>query len=744
MYRAVAAATPQLHIPRRARPLLWGAYLLLLCCASLWALGQQGAAATLDAGDGLYLGEQDATSAYRWTSSQATWAITPVSQASVATLTLSRTAWPGQQRTPVALGSEAGLLAQVAVGDAPRIIHMLLPAHSRQLVVGSDVTRPPGGDWRWLGVQVRQIEVRGYGLPLERAALAVGLGLAGLLATWAVAWCARRGYGWLAMATLAGLATRLYGVTYSPAMMHRDEVVSMVDAWYLSRTGHDHLGHLLPLASFEAYGDWVSPLLTYVQLPWVAIFGPNPAVVRVAVALFGALAVPAAYGLARELRLPAAAPVAALVAALSPWQVFLSRVAIPPALIPTMFTLLLWAAVRFVRRGGERDALLLALAGGLGVYAYPTMKMAVPLVGLLAVALALRAHGWRAVLRWRAAALLVALWLPFLADTLLNPASGTRLQSVALRAEGPLAWLAAWWAGYSSYFDPRMYYGDGGGIRKIIQAVPGHGLALLAEAPLLLGLALLPVLRGGQRRAVERGRPYALPCFTIILLLLGLALLAPLPASLTKGSPHTFRSAMLGPVYALLVGVGASMWWQVLGRLGPRPLAAGLRWVAAALVGLALLAQGGQWLHTLNTSYALDASDTWFYADGEFDAMRDVVARAPGYDEVWLDIGSMGRPYIFLLAAQPMEPAEVQAQMQIERNPPHVNAITRFGTYRFVNFSLDPSIPSDLPVERASIIRDAKPGYLAQRWEVGGRRILLVRGMKTKLDAGGEEEDVEP
>ena len=221
-----------------------------------------------------------------------------------------------------------------------------------------------------------------------------------------MAWAIARGHGLVVGLTLLGLALRLLWIADSPPLLHRDEAVSLVDAWQLARTGHDHLGHLLPLAAFEAYGDWISPLLTYLLLPWIALVGPQPLVARLVVAIFGALAVPCVYGLVRELRLPAAAPWAALVAALSPWQIFLSRVSIPPALVATCWTLCIWAGIRFVRAGRRRDAIWLAIAAGIGLYSYPPMKLAVPL--LLALAWRWRSggmagarHGAGGRRRWR-------------------------------------------------------------------------------------------------------------------------------------------------------------------------------------------------------------------------------------------------------------------------------------------------------------------------------------------------------
>jgi hypothetical protein len=364
------------------------------------------------------------------------------------------------------------------------------------------------------------------------------------------------------------------------------------------------------------------------------------------------------------------------------------------------------------------------------------MKLAVPLLLVLAVALALWRHGWRAAWRWWPAALALALlWSPFAASTLLNPDSGARLQLIEIKATSIGEWLASWWSNYTVYFQPKLYY-LAGGIRKIAQGMPDHGVALAAEVPLLLGLLGLPVLAlvrkhpGILSRAGDHSNP-ALMSVHIWLLLAGALLIAPLPASLTVGHPHVFRASMVAPVYAVLVGIGAAVEWQLLGRLPAR--AGAFARAAGTLVLVAALAwQSASWFTSLRDRYPSLATGTWFFADSELETMQRVVGYAPDFDEVWLDMGTVGRPYIFLLLAQPMPPAQSQALLVVERNPPQINNVTSIGQYRFLDF--DPrGIPLDLPVLEALPTSGGGPGYLLQEWRTDNRRILIVRSMTTHV-----------
>jgi len=703
--------------------------------AAVFAFQNSRPVIALDRARGLYVAEGGATP-FRWTSSQADFALAPYSGPTQVAVTLSTAYWPRQAQLPVRIESDAGVLATVAIPAQARRVLALLPAGAATLRLHTSVARPPGGDWRWLGVQLLRVEATPSGLPQYVLIQALLLAAASVLLAIGMDWAIAHGHGLMVGLALLGLVLRLLWIVDSPPLLHRDEAVSLVDAWQLARTGHDHLGHLLPLAAFEAYGDWISPLLTYLMLPWIALFGPQPLVARLIVVIFGALAVPCAYGLVRELRLPAAAPWAALVAALSPWQIFLSRVSIPPAMVATCWMLCLWASIRLIRAGRRRDAIWLALAAGIGLYAYPSMKLGVPLLLAVALALALGRHGWRAGGRWWPAALALGLlWSPFVASSLLNPDSGSRLQLIGIKATSPGEWLAIWWSNYTVYFQPNLYY-LAGGIRKIAQGMPDHGVALDAEAPLLLGLLGLPVLALAQKRsgapsmAGDRSNP-ALAPVQIWLLLIGALLIAPLPASLTVGHPHIFRASMVAPVYAVLVGIGAAVEWQLLGRL---PVRAGalVRVVGTLVVVAALAWQSASWFTSLIERYPSQATGTWFFADSELETMQRVVGYAPGFDEIWLDIGTVGRPYIFLLLAQPMPPAESQARLVVERNPPQINNVTSIGQYRFIDFA-PRAIPLDLPVLEALPTSGGGPGYLLQEWRHDNRRILLVRSMTTHV-----------
>ena len=346
-----------------------------------------------------------------------------------------------------------------------------------------------------------------------------------------------------------------------------------------------------------------------------------------------------------------------------------------------------------------------------------------------AVALALMRHGWRAGRRWLPAALLLALlWLPFGVVTLLNPASNTRLGQAALRAGSAAEWLAAWWAGYSSYLRPDLYFisGDGDPIHGLLN----RGVELPAEAPLLaIGLAALAWLCFGL--STRRGFKIQNPKSKIQnrhdwWLIAGALLIAPLPASLTNINPHAFRAAQIAPMYALLVGLGAAALWRATAHVPRNALRRAMRGAAVLLFGAALAWQAGGWYRDYIRDYPPGVA--WTNQDGLLETIERAIAYAPQFDEVWISTDDITAPHIYLLAARPLPPDQAQDEIVVIRQPGHLNRVTSIGPYHFASLA---ALPADLPTLEAVPDRFGGPAFVVQAWQQAGKRVLIVRRMST-------------
>ncbi len=126
---------------------------------------------------------------------------------------------------------------------------------------------------------------------------------------------------------LIALIPRIISISFLPPSLNWDEVSHGYNAYSLLSTGKDEWGHSLPLI-FQAYGDYKLPLYVYLTTIPVAIFGLNPLSVRLISILAGSLLPIVIYFFLKKFISSTSAFITSLVIALSPWSIFLSRIAV--------------------------------------------------------------------------------------------------------------------------------------------------------------------------------------------------------------------------------------------------------------------------------------------------------------------------------------------------------------------------------------------------------------------------------
>jgi 4-amino-4-deoxy-L-arabinose transferase-like glycosyltransferase len=334
----------------------------------------------------------------------------------------------------------------------------------------------------------------------------------------------------VAAAILVASMLRFVDLDTIPPALNQDEVVNGYDAYSLFLSGRDHHGHPFPFAGLESFGDWASPLLTFLTVPAVGLFGLSAGVIRGVSAAIGVMAVPIVYLLGCELfRRRSIGVLAAWFIAVSPWHVHRSRFAIPPAVVPTMVALTMLALVWTVRRQSARGMVALAISAGLTIAGYPTMKLYVPLL-LLAAFVIYR----QTVIRLNrealcyAAIIFIIITGPILYLSLADPGGRARLDQVSIfkASNVNVLFLAHQ---YETYFSPWVFFVAGNGHPGQSPATPGFGVELRSALPFLLagGLWLLRTIFVGSMRQNRQSA----------LLLVAALVLYPIPGSLTLPTP---------------------------------------------------------------------------------------------------------------------------------------------------------------------------------------------------------------
>jgi len=123
-----------------------------------------------------------------------------------------------------------------------------------------------------------------------------------------------------------GLWLRIGNLSNYPVELHSQEALLGWRAKSLLLTGKDETGRSWPLI-FSSFEGYQLPLASYLVIPFVKFLGLTPLAVRLPLALFGTLAIPALFGLV-YLLFPKDWKIAlwsAFFIAVNPWTVYLSR-----------------------------------------------------------------------------------------------------------------------------------------------------------------------------------------------------------------------------------------------------------------------------------------------------------------------------------------------------------------------------------------------------------------------------------
>ena len=181
---------------------------------------------------------------------------------------------------------------------------------------------------------------------------------------------------------LLGAAARLYRFGSLPCGLNQDEAFAAYDAWALLRFGTDSAMNPWPVY-LTAWGSGMNALESYLLLPLIALFDTKTWVIRLPQLLVSLASIYAAYRLGRRIAGARAGLLFALLLALCPWHVALSRWGLESNLAPGF---LLFGLCCFLR--GLEQPRFLPLAGlfyGLSLYAYSAIWPVMPLLlgGLL-------------------------------------------------------------------------------------------------------------------------------------------------------------------------------------------------------------------------------------------------------------------------------------------------------------------------------------------------------------------------
>lgn len=495
---------------------------------------------------------------------------------------------------------------------------------------------------------------------------------------------------WLHRWTFIGIVVlalflRVYRVTSVPPSPYWEEAALGYDAYSILKTGKDYHGNAFPLLAFSSFGDYKPSLYFYAIVPFIHLFGLDVLAVRMPSILAGVGIVVVLYFLAKALWNERIGLLAAIIYAIQPWSVQISRVGFETNLATFFIVLGLWAMVK--ARKYPWFLLLGAVSMGLSLYAYHSARIVAPLLGIgvgmlwfkeywkdrkacvvafVTACVMLSPIAWYVrspIIAQRAAETSIfSLLQPIIESNTLRDQDGGGVVSKLIHHRVMVfGYLFA--TKYFAQFSPNFLflYGDDN-IR--------HGTQ---EFGVLYHWEIVTVLVGLYLIMEKKKREYWL-----ILLWIGLA---SIPAALTTVSPHTLRFLIASPAFALLSAIGGM---RVLeGVLHTKPVI--LRGVLFFVLTIWVLFDLTIYLHYYFSHYASASARNWQYGYRELISALEK-NRKP--DQKVFITREQGRPSIYYLFFTAYDPKSVQEYDRIAAKDQQ--ELLEIGSYRFGDV-----IPSD-------------------------------------------------
>lgn len=478
---------------------------------------------------------------------------------------------------------------------------------------------------------------------------------------------------------------RFWQLGNNPPGLTWDEAAWGYNGYSLGLTARDEFGRFLPFDYLESFGDFKPPVYAYLTVLPVKIFGLNEFATRFPSAFLGVLTVLLTYFLVKEifqrsLLADHYSLIAAILLAISPWHIMLSRAAFE-ANVASFF--IVGGVTAFLR--GIRDKgwwLILAAASfALSLQTFNTARVVSPLLVLLLL-IGFRKKLWP-LKKWFLLAFLTGFIILAPAISFyLTPQVKLRFKEVNIFSDASVVELAnqemendhrVWWSrlihnrrwGYAreylrhyfDHFNPNFLFFKGDGNPKF--STQDVGELYLWEMAALTGGLLLLLKR-------KEGHWWIIPFW----LLIGI-----IPAATARETPHALRIETTLPTWQILSAIGVAEFWEYA-KKQKKLIGYGLRVAGCALLFVNFLYfQHGYWRH-----YPAEFSGEWQYPYKP--VLEFVKTNETKYRQIWFT-EKLGRPYIYALFHLRVNPEIFRQTAVIEREALGFVKVKSFAKYRF-------------------------------------------------------------
>lgn len=521
---------------------------------------------------------------------------------------------------------------------------------------------------------------------------------------------------------LAGLM-RFYQLGIIPVSLTWDEVAWGYNAYALSIDGKDEFGKFLPYDYFVSFGDYKPPMYAYLAVLPIMIFGLTEFAVRFPSALFGTATILITYFLVKELfwyRAKYIALLAALLLAVSPWHIMLSRAAFE-ANISTFFIVTgVWLFLLAVRK--YPYLLIISTVFFIAsMYTFNSARIVAPLL-FLCLAIGFFKKLWEHKRSSIMAAVAGLLLLLPVATFLVSSEAKLRYAEVNIFADTDIVATAnqeiendqnAWWSKiihnrriaysrefvthYLDHFNPSFLFIRGDENPKF--STHDVGQMYLWDFPFLI-IGVLFLFRKREKYW------WILPLW----LLIGI-----IPAATARETPHALRIESTLPTWQILTAYGFVTATMLLKRY---------RYIFAIAAAVVLLFFVFYFQHGYYAHYPKEYPKEWQY--GYKDAIKFIEANQQKYERVHI-AHAMERGYIYTLFYLQYDPTKFREEAVTRGNDFGFIHVDNFNKYYFADD------PEKIPTDSKKVLYIANPDYVPDKVNIlkefyllDGRKILVA------------------
>lgn len=463
----------------------------------------------------------------------------------------------------------------------------------------------------------------------------------------------------LCLILLLSLALRLISLSTIPPSLNWDEVSIGYNAASILHTGKDEWGNFLPL-SFRAFGDYKLPGYIYLDIPFIAVFGLNELGVRLPSAILGAGLVLLIFLILKRKTDINTALWGSFLAAITPWTIILSRVALEAQLTLFLTTLGLYLFLL----GLERRYWLLfsSLSFGLTIFSYNSSRIVTPLLLLV-----IGVFYWKKLLgtkKYTLAALVIFVtffllalpkailqdssarykWTSILDEGAINRINELRGSSALPPALAAVTFNKVTYVvpeifkNYFSHFNPNFLFLNGGSNYQF--SVPGSGLFYPIIAPLLL-VGFWVILKERKKWQLS---------------VMSWFFIAIIPAAITRDAPHALRSLMMIPPVVLITSMGIAFCFNHLIRKN--------RLILSIVLTIVLLLNIYRFWQNYSGAYTKAYSWSWQY--GYKQAVGFIKLNGGAYQKIYFT-KKYGEPHEFILFYSQYDPEKYRTDSKLVR-----------------------------------------------------------------------------